>query len=207
MARTYRRKATVPQFDPLPSLEQAVSLLNKAKVKYALIGGIALWEYVSPDLRRYTGDVDFAVPHNAISRLGKAIIASGFRARSLPIGGLAIRQRGIVVDFVDRHPELDWLFEDAIEAAHKNGPVISVGACEIPVVPKGYLIALKLATGERKDEGDVRSLLFTVSKREYYRLRRLIREVFGPDGALRLDALARMIRHPAVAGGHYRFPG
>ena len=180
-------------------------MLSKAKVRFAIVGGIALWHYLPASLQRFTRDVDFAIPYGKRKALAATIVASGYRPRLLSIGGLAIRQGGLSIDFVDRHPELSALFEDAIDAAYRRGPKLRIGGQKAPVVPKNYLVALKLASGERRDERDVQALLFTVTTPQYYKLRSFIRRLLGPDGALRLDALARRIQHPAVPQDFYRY--
>jgi hypothetical protein len=199
------RGAKLPAFDPAPSVKAALPMLKKAKARFALVGGMALAHYLPPSLQRFTKDVDLAVRYENRRGLAAIVAESGYRARRLSIGGISVREAGIAFDLVDRHPELDALFEAAIKAAYRSGPHLRVENCTVRVVPKNYLIALKLATGEEKDQRDVQALLFTVKRQGYHRLRSLIRRLLGPAGALRLDSLARRIGHPAVPGEFYQY--
>jgi hypothetical protein len=180
-------------------------MLKKARARFALVGGMALAHYLPPSLQRFTKDVDFAVRYADRKELGALIAESGYRARELPIGGISVRGADVAFDLVDRHPELDDLFDAAICAAYKRGPRLRAGNFTVRVVPKNYLIVLKLATGEEKDQRDVQALLFTVKRQGYYGLRSLARRLLGPAVALRLDSLARAIGHPAVRGDFYRY--
>jgi hypothetical protein len=106
--------------------------------------------------------VDFAVLHSDLSRIAKASVAKGYRPKPLTIGGFAIRGETATVDFVDRHPEMSALFADAIRAARRNGPRFAVGKQKVPVVPRNFLIAMKIATMEEEDEKDAAALIMTV---------------------------------------------
>lgn len=196
--RTYRtRKAPpLPFFDPTPSAAAGVALLKQAGVKFAIAGRVAVWTYVPPERQAYTKDVDFAVAHRDLTLIAEAAATAGRRLNPLPIGGWALRERGIAVDFIDRHPEFSPLFEAAVDAAQRSRRRRRVGSVSAPVVPKDYLIAMKIATLEMKDEQDAESLILTVPDKEYAALRTLVRHHLGPVGALRLDAVARRVGHP-----------
>lgn len=199
MARsTYRTAKTVklPSFDPTPSAKAGVALLKAAGVKFAIAGRVAVWTYVPPERQAYTKDVDFAVAHRDLTLIAKAAADAGRRLNPLPIGGWGLRERGIAVDFIDRHPEFTSLFDAAVEAAQRSRRRRRVGAASVPVVPKEYLIAMKIATLETKDEQDAESLILTVPDRGYAPLRALVRRHLGPLGAMRLDAIARRVGHP-----------
>src|SRR5262245_48978874 len=109
----YRATKELPRFDPSASAEAGVRLLKAAKVKFALIGRVAVWTYVPPSRQAYTKDVDFAVSHADMTRVMAASRATGLAVKPLDIGGIAIRQAGeVAVDIVDRHPEYARLFAD-----------------------------------------------------------------------------------------------
>jgi hypothetical protein len=55
---------------------------------------------------------------------------------------------------------------------------------------------MKLATGERDDEEDMKALLETVPAGSYQPLRKFVAEHLGAPASLRLDVLAREIGHP-----------
>ena len=120
----------------------------------------------------------------------------GLPFHPLEIGGIAFRQKGVFLDFIDRHPELSDLFAAAVAAARRRGPRLPLGGGRVPVVPKEFLIAMKIATMQEKDDRDVESLILSVPDQAYPKLRSLVRKYLGPVGALRLDDLARKAGHP-----------
>jgi len=187
-----------PAFDSSSSFIAALDILRKARVPFALIGRLAVWEYVPPQRQIFTKDVDFAVPYGFTPQVAQAARAAGYKSVSLDIGGCAIanKARGVAVDFIDRHPLLSKLFAEAIRKSQGN--TARMGGTSVPVVRKEYLVAMKLATSERDDEEDVKALLDTVAEREYPALRKFIAEKLNPLAALRLDVLAREIGHHGV---------
>jgi hypothetical protein len=204
ISRPARSAQELPAFDPAPSARAGVEILERAGVGYALIGRVAVWLYLPPEQHTYTKDVDFAVFHADLGRIAKASAEKGYRPKPLSIGGFAIRGRRVTVDFVDRHPELSKLFAGAIRAARRSGPRFSLGKLKVPVVPKKYLIAMKIATMEDKDERDAASLIMTISPEGYRALRSFVRRQLGPLLALRLDAIARRAGHAGAVRAKYR---
>jgi hypothetical protein len=202
--RPARSAQELPAFDPAPSARAGVEILELAGVGYALVGRVAVWLYLPPEQHAYTKDVDFAVFHRDLGRIARASVAKGFRPKPLSIGGFAVRGGPVTVDFVDRHPELSNLFAGAIRAARRSGPRFAVGKLKVPVVPKNYLIAMKIATMEEKDEKDAASLVMTISPAGYRALRSFVRRQLGPLLALRLDAIARRAGHAGAVRAEYR---
>jgi hypothetical protein len=203
--RTPARSAQeLPAFDPAPSAKAGVEILELAGVGYALIGRVAVWLYLPPDQHAYTKDVDFAVFHGDLGRIARASVEKGYHPKPLSIGGFAVRGGPVTVDFVDRHPELSNLFAGAIRAARRSGPRFAVGKLKVPVVPKNYLIAMKIATMEDKDEKDAASLIMTVPPDSYRPLRAFVRRQLGPLLAMRLDAIARRAGHLGALRVEYR---
>lgn len=190
------RTIKMPSFDPEPSVRAGVKILRAAGVEFAVIGRVAVWMYVPPERQAYTKDVDFAVPPGAMPRVIEAARGSGLTLNPLTIGGWALRGKGVAVDFIDRCPELGDLFAAAIRAARESGCRARVGRVSAPVVPVDFLIAMKVATGEPKDEADAEALIQTIPDAGYGPLRSLVRKHLGPAGALRLDVLARRVGHP-----------
>jgi hypothetical protein len=203
-SRPTRSARELPAFDPAPSAEAGVEILELAGVGYALVGRVAVWLYLPPDQHAYTKDVDFAVFHSDLRRIAKASVEKGYRPSPLSIGGFAVRGGPVTVDFVDRHPNLSPLFAAAIRAARRSGPQFAVGKRKAPVVPKNYLIAMKIATMEDKDEKDAASLIMTVPPTGYRALRSFVRRQLGPLLAMRLDAIARKAGHAGAARSEYR---
>ena len=178
-----------------PSFVAGVRILRSAGVRFALAGRMAVWSYVPPRGQLVTKDVDFAVPYGYSDAIERAARESGFAVRKLGIGGLGIDGENVVVDFIDRAPSLTRLFADAVGAAEERGNVFALGGVEAPVVPKEYLVAMKLVPHEEGDERDVQELLKTMSAEEYREARRLVEKYLGYVTTQYLDALARKIGH------------
>jgi len=193
--KAFSWKSLAP-FDPEDSARFGLSILEDSGAHFALAGRIAVWVYVPPNRQVNTKDVDFAVPHADMPAVLKAAGQSGLPFRPLEIGGIAFRQKGVFLDFIDRHPELSDLFTAAVAAARKRGPKVLLGGRRVPVVPKDFLIAMKIVTMEAKDDRDAESLILSVPDEGYPKLRSLVRKYLGPVGALRLDDLARKAGHP-----------
>ena len=182
--------------DPMASLEAGVRLATEARVPFALIGRLAVWFYVPPEGQQLTKDADLAVPYGYVDRVVAVARAKGYKVHALRIGGYGVSAPGMVVDFVDRHPELAQLFSDAVAAAKSRRLRVKVGKASVPVVPIHFLIAMKLVTHELKDERDVQELLRLVAPARYKALRKLVRGYLGYAGATYLDFVARSIGHP-----------
>ena len=183
-------------FDPDKSARFGLKILIKSGARFALAGRIAVWAYVPPNRQVNTKDVDFAVPHEDMPAVLEVARACGKPFRPLEIGGIAFRLENVWVDFIDRYPELGRLFAAAVAAANEAGAKMRLGGRRVPVVPKEFLIAMKVATMQEKDDRDAESLILSVPDKEYPKLRSLVRKYLGPVGALRLDDLARKAGHP-----------
>ena len=186
----------LPRFDPEPSLKIGLELLEAAGVPFALAGRLAVWTYVPPSGQQFTKDVDFAVPYEHTERVAAVARERGYRVVELSIGGAGIRAGRVSIDFIDRHPYLEELFRDAVAAAQQQPDRVRVGDRDVPVVPKGHMIAMKLVTFERDDERDVEEMLLTLSKEDYPGLRKLVLKYLGYASVQHLDVLARGIGHP-----------
>jgi len=204
--RKYRTKTArirLPHFDPEPSTRVALEILRAAKAPFALAGRVAAWLYLPPDEQAYTKDVDFAIPRDKAEQVAAAARAAGYDPIPLDIGGCCVRDKGVAVDFIHRHPELGELFAAAVRAARRSKMRTEVAGHSVPVVPRDYLIAMKIATMEEKDERDAESLILAVPDDEYGKLRSLVRRHLGPVGALRLDVIARRVGHPGAGRRKY----
>ena len=113
-------------------------------------------------------------------------------------GKVRVKKGDISVDFIDRHPHAAQLFADAVAAAQEGPGVANGEEAEAPVVPKRYLLAMKLIPHEEKDERDAQELLKTMDAAEYHEARRLAEKYLGPIIAEHLDDLARQIGHAGV---------
>jgi hypothetical protein len=187
----------LPLFDPKPSARFGAELLRELGQPFALIGKVAMWAHLPPAAHEFTKDVDYAVPTRAIEPLKEALARRGIVPRLLSIGGLAVREGDIRVDFIDRHEGgLGALYEEAIADAVRHGLSAGVGSGSVPVAAAEYLVALKVATGEDKDESDAVKLLCRIPSLDLARTRALLLRHGGTVGANRLDALARRAGRP-----------
>ena len=187
----------LPAFDPRPSARFGADVLREAGQPFALIGKVAVWAHLPPGAHEFTKDVDFAVPEGAIEPIKAVLARRGIVPRPLPIGGLAVREADVRVDFIDRHEGgLGALFEEAIADAERQGILAAVGGGTVPVIAADYLVVLKIVTGEDKDEADVVNLLRRLPSLDLVRTRGLVLRHGGTAGANRLDALARRAGRP-----------
>ncbi len=179
----------LPVFDPLPSVKLALDIFKTAAItKFALIGRMATWFYLDSDLHQFTKDVDFAVPLTEIQSIEQEIISRKLNYSYLSIGGLGIReQKDIKIDFIDRRlRQTNLLFAEAIEEARSK---VIVGVQEVPIVSLEHLIAMKMVSGEPKDDKDVKDLL-KVNTINYDRTKAIVEEYLGGYVADRLDIFA-----------------
>ncbi len=187
---TKRKKFQI--FDPNPSLRFALKLFLKAGVtKFALIGKLAMWVYLEDESQHeFTKDVDFAVFLNESNKIEEQASTQGLNYNHLHIGGIGIREKGINIDFIDRRlHKIDRLFGEAIENA--SGEVF-VDENKIPVVSLDYLIAMKMVSGEPKDDTDLKKLL-CLKNVNYKKARSIVEKYLGLITAERLDVFAREV--------------
>ena len=148
---------------------------------------MATWFYLDSDLHQFTKDVDFAVPLTEIQSIEQEIISRKLNYSYLSIGGLGIReQKDIKIDFIDRRlRQTNLLFAEAIEEARSK---VIVGVQEVPIVSLEHLIAMKMVSGEPKDDKDVKDLL-KAQTLDYDRTKAIVEEYLGGYVADRLDIL------------------
>lgn len=186
----------VEAFDPGPSVAAAQDALDPLGVPYALIGGLALDAWGIP---RATKDADVAVPVGAAERAAERLVGDGVETRPLRIGGVGLRDavHGLRIDFIDRRIDFARLFAEAIDEARTSGRRVQVGTRQVPLVSLEHLLAMKLVSGEPKDDIDARRLL-QLERLDYARAREIVARHLGPASANRLDALAREVGRPEV---------
>ncbi len=187
-----------PTFDPKPSAAAGAGILKAAGVPFALVGRVAVWMYVPPGGQQFTKDVDLAIPHGYDGAVVEAAREAGYSTSELTIGGVGISGHGVSVDAIHRHPHAARLFTDAVKAAQDGDERRDVEGHVVPVVPKDYLLAMKLIPHEEKDDRDAQELLKTMSAEEYRAARRLVEEYLGFQGTEHLDAIARRLGHAGV---------
>ena len=190
-------RTQLPRFDPGPSLVCAVELLGKHQIPCALIGGVAIWAYVPASEQRLTKDVDLAVPGTWSAQVEAALTNAGHRPIPLEIGGWGVREDTLRADFIDRRVDFATLYQDAVEEAGQAQRWAEIDGAQVLLVSPEYLVAMKLATGERDDEHDVERLLRSSAPPvDLSTARELCAQRLGPAVANRLDALARGVGHP-----------
>jgi hypothetical protein len=197
-----RRKSQprpLPTFDPVPSANFGVEVLNRSKSRRALIGKIAMWYWLDDEAdHEFTKDVDFAVPQASVPAILDVLRQTDAEVSQLNIGGINARitPRGIRTDFIDRSNE-EWgnlqpLYLDAIRAAEAQDDDFE-GA---PVAPPEHLVAMKLAAGTDKDERDAIRLIAKVKDLDVGTTRDLVRKFLGPGLLGRLEECLRRAGHP-----------
>ncbi len=177
-------------FDPNPSLRFALKVFLKAGIsRFALIGKLAMWVYMEDESQHeYTKDVDFAVFFKETGKIEAEISRQGLHCNHLLIGGIGIREKGVNIDFIDRRlHHVDRLFGEAIEQASNE---VYVDDILVPVVSLEHLIAMKIVSGEPKDDNDIRKLL-ELKNVNYKKARNITEKYLGPITAERLDVFAR----------------
>jgi hypothetical protein len=187
----------LPAFDPNPSARFGYDVLTETGARFALIGKVAMWVLLPAAEHEFTKDADFAVPASAVEPLRALLSRRGIAARTLPIGGLAVRHGQIRVDFIDWHEGgLGGLDEEAIAEAERSGGRAEVEGASIPVVTAEYLVALKVAAAEERDQEHAVRLLRSLPELDLRRTREILARHGGPVGANLLDALARKAGRP-----------
>jgi hypothetical protein len=189
-------------FDPGPSIVAAVDALRSLGVEYALIGGIALDAW---GLSRATKDIDFAVPVGVAERLSAHFQSMGAEVNPLRIGGIGIRAENpsIRIDLIDRRFHFAKLFSDAITEAVQSGRVIQSAEQEVPLVSLEYLLAMKMVSGEPKDDIDARRIL-SMEALQYKKAKEIIAQHLGVATANRLETWAREVGRPEANKKSYQ---
>ena len=186
----------IQPFDPSPSVTAAAAAIEQQGAGFALIGGLALEAWGIP---RATKDADFAVPVGIAELAAEALRAPTTEIRPLRIGGVGIRdsKRGLRIDLVDRRFHFAALFRDAIREANESGRKARVGNHDVTLVSLEFLLAMKLVSGEPKDDIDARRILQR-EELQYATARTIVESHLGAASANRLDALAREVGRPEV---------
>ncbi len=177
-------------FDPNPSLKYVTSLLLEAGItQYALIGKLAMWVNLDDESQhQYTKDVDFAILLGDVEKIENLVKKKQLNFKQLRIGGIGLRESSINVDFIDRRLHgVAPLFHEAIEHATE---FVSVEQESIPVVALEYLVAMKIVSGEPKDDHDLKILL-SLEKLNYGEAKEIVVKHLGPITGERLEVFAR----------------
>ncbi|MBI4700670.1 MAG: hypothetical protein HY744_05820 [Deltaproteobacteria bacterium] len=123
----------------LAAMHAASEQLAAARVRHALVGGLAVGAHGYP---RATKDVDFLVGEEAFEHHGGGIVTIA--------PGVPIAVRDVAVDTLSIGPG-----EEHLDAALEE-PEVTAG---VPVVPLAVLVYLKMKSPRKKDAADVVELL------------------------------------------------
>lgn len=189
----------LPKFDPGPSVDVGLSVLEELGIPYALAGRVAVWAYVPPREQDFTKDVDFVVPGGGdeAARIAEGV---GLKTRDLMVFGEKMGKvtdgrtadgESVAIDFLDSI-EYQQLFADAADAAKRE----TDPRAKCPIVPIDYLIVMKLAAGRNRDDEDIKALLPLIEDEDYEQLHRMVKYYLRNKDAIDLDILARQIGHP-----------
>ncbi len=141
-------------FDELVSV---VGALDTGRVDYALVGGLAVTVWGAP---RATKDIDLLVRGEEVARAKGAVRPLGYSLEAEPMefrDGMQLHRVSKVVDrtlmtvdfiLVDKNLEPAWA------SRHRR----AIEGCELSVVSREALIAMKVAAGRPQDQADVVSL-------------------------------------------------
>ena len=163
---------------PVPDLKAILGT-----IPWVLVGGIALRAY-APE--RMTFDVDIMLREQDAWAARKAFIAAGYVATAeLSIGGFSVRaaddQNAAPIDVLTG--QAPWL----AEAFSRPG----YDAAGLPVMPRPYLILMKLEAGRARDLSDVQRMLRDTPPSERALTRDLIAR-FAPEMVEDYDALIQL---------------
>lgn len=203
--KSNNRKIELPKFDPEPSGLLAYNVLKETKIKAVLIGRLAVWAWIENSSKHaFTKDMDLAICSNDQPAVISYLTERGYKIRNLDIGGVHVTDESInaKVDFIHRKSEewgdLSRLFEEAIEKAFERSQTVTIGEISLTLVPVEYLIAMKIATAERKDETDALYLLEMVDSVNVGALREIVVDHLGPLWKPKLENILREAGHPAA---------
>lgn len=151
--------------------EDILSEFQKHKVKYVLVGGIALNLHGS---MRSTSDLDILVEmsNNNLAKVVKIMKKKGYRVKQ-PVDPMGIADEQIRKDWIqNKHmkafnfykeaefKEVDIIIDSPVsfKQAIKSVKNIKVGARTFPVISVDNLIKMKAGTGRLKDQLDIKDL-------------------------------------------------
>ena len=163
------------------SVEAIVGSLNRADVRYLVVGGLAV---VAHGFVRFTADIDLVLDPDpaAMRRAVAALVALGYRPRA-PVAfeefadadkrSAWLHDKGLTVFsmFSDQHPatEIDLFVETPFdfERVHADADRFEVAAgVEATFVSRADLIAMKRKAGRPQDLKDVAELEATPGSSE-----------------------------------------
>ena len=151
--------------------EEEFKAFNKAKVKYVLVGGIAVNLLGS---LRTTGDLDILVEMSDenLAKIVRILKKYGYKVRQ-PVDPMEIANRKIRKDWIrnkhmkafnfyndGQYKEVDLIIDSPVSYrdAKKNAILMTIGNLRLPVVSIDDLIVMKKAANRNIDKADIQEL-------------------------------------------------
>jgi hypothetical protein len=141
-----------------PDFKELLSLLEKHKVRYLVVGGYAVMKYTEP---RFTKDLDLWISTDKEN--SKAVYAA-LKEFGAPLKGLTpadFTQEGYFYQMGNSPFRLDVMMSIhgvAFDAAWENREKVQVEGLVIPFISKADLIKAKEASGRPQDLIDAKEL-------------------------------------------------
>lgn len=193
-----KNQLTLPKFDPAPSAKFAHNILESVGINGILIGRLAVWTWLTDSSdHTFTKDFDLAIEKDNRLKVAKYLNDKNYKISELVIGGFNVKipEENINVDFIDRYSEEEGDFSDLFQDAIINtNATVNIEGLEFKVVSIEHLIAMKIATMEKKDEEDAKNLLQS-EKPDIEGLRTIVQRFLGPVAKIRLEQILREIGH------------
>jgi hypothetical protein len=161
--RNVLEKPTIRTEDGLDALDELAKLARRARVRYALAGGIAMHLY---GFTRATTDVD-VVADNVLDVDPDRELSFGGESYTVRVG-----KRDIPVDWIVRDDDYAEWYAQALDAAVDSG----VGH---PIIAPEWMVVLKFFSGRGKDHLDLLWLLRQEGLVDRDEVKRIIVEVMG----------------------------
>jgi len=157
----------------LAAASKVAAICMPSGIDVMLVGGLAAQHYGSPLL---TGDLDLA--------LDKMPMIAG---KVLSFGGIRTVIDGVPTDLIVRTDKWRRLYDAAQNSSRK------VSTLPVPIVPVGFLIAMKMVAGRDKDHLSIEHLLGhdTRKSHKYHEEARVV--VAKYLGEFALDELDRLV--------------
>lgn len=169
LRRAARGTGSLPAFFERRTAIQAIPPLYAVlgSICWVLVGGLALRAYIP---ERMTLDVDILIHERDSAMTRMAFVAAGYRVPDqLSIGGFSVQPDTADARPIDVFTRADaWL--DGVLAAPAHD---SAG---YPVLPRTYLILLKLQAGRTQDLADVQRLVALTSAAERVTFLEVVRQ-------------------------------
>ncbi len=157
--------------------------LQGAPRPFALCGGLAVNVYARP---RFTDDLDLVVLSAGAEAWARYLAGAGWAVHGrLSTGGTAYVRDGAELDVLV--PDYPWL-PRAMAAAQDN---VHEG---IPVMPRAWLVLMKLTAGRSADQSDVSHMLSGLADGDFQSLLQTIETWLSPEDREDLAALYQLGR-------------